>query len=265
MKLVDRNRFGPWAIVTGASSGIGKEFARQLAASRINLVLIARRESLLVELGRTLADQYDIAFRALGQDLSDEKSIETIQQATQDLDIGLLISNAGDGRPAEFLSLAKSELLQSVRLNALSHLHLVHHFGSRLTRRGRGGVLLVSAMGAAEGIPYMAVDAASKALVLSLGRALHHEFKKFAVNVTVLLPTAVETPVLAKLGFDAVKLPAKPFSVERCVDEGLAALAANRPSRLVGRLFRIVDAVVPTSTKTAMNGLLLAKVLATRP
>lgn len=264
MKSVDKERFGPWAVVTGASSGIGKEFARQLAASGLNLVLVARRESLLTELGLSLARQYHIEFRTLGSDLSDEGSLESIEVATRDLDVGLLVSNAGAGRPGDFLSLAKKELLHSVQLNALSHLHLAHHFGGRLTQRGYGGVLLVSAMGAADGIPYMAVDAASKALALSLGRAIHHEFKKFGVNVTVLLPTAVETPVLDKLGFDGIKLPAKPFSVERCVDEGLASLVANRPSRLVGRRFRIIDALVPTSMKTAINGTMLAKVLAAR-
>lgn len=264
MTPVSKDRFGPWAVVTGASSGIGEEFARQLAASGLNVVLVARRGSALEELGLALAQRYSIEYKTLAVDLSDEGSFERIETSTRDLDVGLLVSNAGAGRPAEFLSLGEDELLQSVRLNALSHLRLAHHFGHRLARRGRGGILLVSAMGAGDGIPYMAADGAGKAFVLSLGRALHREFKKRGLNVTVLLPTVVETPVLAKLGFDAIKLPVKPFSVERCVDDGLSALVANRSSRLVGRLFRIIDAMVPASIKTAMNGALLAKVLAAR-
>lgn len=264
MTRVDKNRYGPWALVTGASSGIGKEFARQLAASGVNLVLIARRLPALAELGSELARRYGIEYRTVGVDLSDERSFASLKDATRDLDVGLLVSNAGGGSPGEFLSLSEEEVLRSVRLNVVSHLRLAHHVGQGLTKRGRGGLLLVSAMGASDGIPFMAADAAGKAFVLSLGRALHHEFRKFGVNVTVLLPSFVETPVLAKLGFDAIRLPLRPYSVDRCVDEGLSALRRNRSSRLVGRMFRVIDTMVPTSVKTVLNVTLLAQVLLAR-
>ena len=95
MPHIDKNKFGPWAIVTGASSGIGKEFARQLAASGLNLVLVARRLPVLEEVGRGLAKEFGVAYRAVGVDLSDEGFLETLAEATRDLDVGLVISNAG--------------------------------------------------------------------------------------------------------------------------------------------------------------------------
>ena len=264
MTHVDKHKFGPWAIVTGASSGIGKEFARQLAASGLNLVLVARRLPLLEELGRQLEKEFRVHYRAVGVDLTKDDILEKIEAATRDLDVGLLISNAGAGIPGEFLTLERSVLLGIVRLNIIAHLDLAHHFGQRLATRRRGGVLLVSAMGAAQGIPYMANDSGTKAFVLSLGEALHVEFQKLGLNVTVLLPSPTDTPVLAEFGFDADTMPVKPMSVEQCVDEGLAALNANRATHITGRMFRIMAALTPRSVMTRMNGKMLAKALAGR-
>jgi short-subunit dehydrogenase len=262
MTHIDKHKFGPWAIVTGASSGIGKEFARQLAASGLNLILAARRLPLLEELGRQLEKEFGTQYRAVGVDLSEDDFLETLAEATRDLDVGLLISNAGAGIPGEFLTLERSALLRIVRLNVIAHLDLAQHFGQRLATRGRCGVLLVSAMGAAQGIPYMANDSGTKAYVLSLGEALHVEFQKLGLNVTVLLPSPTDTPVLAEFGFDADTMPMKPMSVEQCVAEGLAALNANRATHITGRMFRIMAALTPRSVMTRMNGKMLAKAVA---
>jgi uncharacterized protein len=92
---IDKNRFGPWAIVTGASSGIGKEFARQVAANGINVVLLARRGNLLEELGQQLTNRFGVEYRAVTADLAKEDSLGPIRMVTDDLDVGLVISNAG--------------------------------------------------------------------------------------------------------------------------------------------------------------------------
>ena len=93
--IIDRSKFGPWAIITGASSGIGKEFARQLAGAGFNLVLVARRVLLLNQLGAELSNEFKILYRAIEADLSKEISIKKIADVTEDLEVGLLISNAG--------------------------------------------------------------------------------------------------------------------------------------------------------------------------
>ena len=92
---LDKKRFGPWALVTGASSGIGKEFARQIAASGINVVLVARRESLLDEVGQGLAKDFNVRYRAVVADLSQEGFLDKLAEATNDLDIGLVVSKIG--------------------------------------------------------------------------------------------------------------------------------------------------------------------------
>src|SRR5947207_638725 len=128
MKHIDKNRFGPWAIVTGASSGIGEEFARQLAASGIHLVLVARRLSTLEKIGSELAKTYGIQFRAVGVDLSDEGFLEKIEEATQNLDVGLVISNAGAIAYGNFLTVDHTSLQRSLHLNVTAHLNLIHHY-----------------------------------------------------------------------------------------------------------------------------------------
>lgn len=107
------------SLVTGASSGIGKEFARQIAALGINVVLVARRDALLTELGRAISQEFDVQYLALAMDLSHEGFIAGLAEATHDIDIGLVVSNAGTGNPGEFLKLDRQRLLATLRLNTM--------------------------------------------------------------------------------------------------------------------------------------------------
>src|ERR1700746_2687200 len=117
--FVDKEKFGPWAVVTGASSGIGREFARQLAASGINVVLVARRDALLAELGCAISQEFDVQYRALAMDLSQEGFIAGLAEATHDIDIGLVVSTAGTGNPGEFLKLDQQLLQEPLRLGRM--------------------------------------------------------------------------------------------------------------------------------------------------
>src|SRR5262249_15769659 len=149
-----------------------------------------------------LAKEFGIEYRVVEADLAEESSIGKIAVATDDLDIGLLISNAGTGKPGKFLSFEEDEQKWFIQLNAISHLSLTHYFGRRLSKRGKGGVLLTGAMGAADGVPYMASMAGSKALLLSLGKSLHTEFKESGLHITVLITPPTDTPIIPKLGFN---------------------------------------------------------------
>jgi short-subunit dehydrogenase len=255
---LNKEQFGPWALVTGASSGLGLEFARQLARSGFKLVLAARRIDLLENLGKHLQREYGIDYRTLGIDLSEPDFIKTIEAATHDLDIGLVISNAGTGKPGAFLNHSHDHLRRIMRLNAASHLDLTYHFGQRLAKRGKGGVLLISAMGATHGLPYMASDAASKSFVASLGAGLHLEFKKLGLNITSVLIGPTDTPIIDTFGLDIAKMPVKPMTVERTVAEALAAFKANRPTWLTGRMNRLMDKLVPDSLKRRILGNMLS-------
>ena len=260
---IDPRTFGPWAIVTGASSGIGKEFARQLATSGFHVVLVARRLSALEELGGRLATEFGVQYRAVGVDLTEEHFLGKLEEATHDLDIGLVVSNAGRWMLGEFVTTDSRTLQRSLRLNVEAHLDVAHHFGQYLARRRRGGLLLTASTAGLQGIPFSAEYAAAKAYVLALGEGLHGELQKVGVHVTVLLPGATDTPLLAASGFD---LPAilKPMSPEQCVAEGLAALNANRATHIAGRMNRLLAALMPRRLATRMYGSLSAQVLAKR-
>jgi uncharacterized protein len=261
---LDKTRFGPWALVTGASSGIGKEFARHIAASGINIVLVARREDLLKEVGVEFSERYGVEHRVVVLDLSREGFIEQLASATNGLDIGLVVSNAGTGNPGVFLKHDRQLLLETVRLGAMAHLDIAHHFGSKLTERRRGGIVLAGAMGAESGVPLMANDGAAKAYVHSLGEALHFEFKPLGVCVTVLAAGFTDTAVIDKFGLDPKTMPMKPMSVEQCVSEALDGLRKNRSRVVPGRLNRIMNALVPASLARKLEADLLGKGLVSK-
>lgn len=256
------NRFGPWALVTGASSGIGAEFARQLAAAKLNVVLAARREDLLDQLGKELQHQFGVETRSVRVDLSEMDAVARLYAAVADLDIGLVVSNAGTGNPGSFLREDRNELLQRFRLNALSHLDIAYHFSPRLVVRGCGGLLLGGAMGAAHGIPFMANDAGSKAFVQSLGESLHVELKPKGVHVTVLVVPPTDTAILTKFGLDPRTMPMKPMSPQQCVAEAIRAIEQNQSLCLPGTTNRLMSALIPAGVARTMMGRMIQQTLA---
>lgn len=247
MKKIDIKKFGPWAIVTGASSGIGKEFARQLASAGLNLVLVARRGALLEELSQNLSREFKIQCKIIALDLTKDGFISDIDTAVKGLDIGLLVSMQGEGKAGAFLKISHEELREVLSINLISHLELVHYFAPKLVNRGRGGIVMVGAMGASLGVPYIANIAATKAYVESLGEALHIELKEHNVNVFTLLPGPTNTDLIVKeFGMEIDSMPMKPMSVQQCVAEGLEGLQANQSSRIPGRLNRVLRKLMHT-------------------
>ena len=255
-------RYGPWALVTGASSGIGAEFARQLAAEGFHIVLVARREALLNELAAELSARCGIESRVVVVDLSEDAAVDHLGEAVRDLDIGLVISNAGTGNPGHFLNQDHPEQLRLFRLNALSHLNIAHLFGQRLAQRGGGGLLLGGAMGAAHGIPFSANDAGAKALVQSLGESLHVELRRQGVRVMTLVVPPTDTAIIRKFGLDPATMPLKPMSTTQCVSETLHAFRKGKSSFLPGRTNRILRAIVPSFVMRSMMGRMIEQTLA---
>lgn len=264
MAQLDKARFGPWALVTGASSGIGREFARQIAASGINVVLVARREALLSEAGAAFSKTYGVQHRVVVADLSEEGFMGRLASATEGLDIGLVVSNAGMPNPGEFLKLDRDELVRLLRLNTFTHMVIAHHFGQRLLQRRRGGILFSGAMGAVQGIPYVANECGGKSYVQSFGESLHAELAPLGIHVTVLVIGPTQTAIIEKFGFTPADMPMKPMPVEQCVYEGLEALKRNRATHLSGRMNRIMNALIPASLSRSMMGKMMAKALAGR-
>jgi uncharacterized protein len=254
--MIDKSRFGtkfgPWALVTGASSGIGRELAEQIAAFGIHLALVARRGSVLQEVGLACAKKFAVQYRVIAADLSANGFMADLARATDDLDIGLVISNAGTANPGRFLAKDSGELGETLRLSALAHAEIARHFGERLVARGRGGMMFVGAMGAPNGAPFMAHDAGAKAYVQSFALGLHEELKRSGVHVTALCPGPTDTPVLARFNLDPKTMPMKPLPARQAASEGLEGLVVNRAVVVPGRMNRIMSAIVPPSVTRAM-------------
>jgi uncharacterized protein len=257
--------YGPWTLVTGASSGIGAEFARQLASKGLNVVLAARRKALLDSLGEELRRRFKIETRTVVVDLSQESAVAALDRAVADLDIGLVISNAGTGSPGRFLDENHEEQLARFRLNALSHFNIAHLFGQRLARRaGGGGLVLGGAMGAIHGIPFMATDAAAKALVQSLGESLHVELARQHVRVMTLVVPPTDTAIIAKFGLDPSNMPMKPMSPRQCVTEALRSFSKGQSLSLPGALNRTMNGLIPATLKRTMMAQMIERALSRR-
>ena len=256
---LDKHRFGPWAVVTGSSSGIGRAIARHLASSGINVVLVARRQAQLESVGHELSREFSVEYRVVKADLTEPGFFQRVEQATSDLDVGLAVGNAGFASPGEFLTIEREELLRAVRIKVDANLVLAHHFGQRFAARGRGGILLVSSIGGLAGVPYVANTAGVEAYVLNLGEGLHVELKRHGVHLTVLMPGPTLTESMAKMGVDPSEMPMKPMSAERCAAEGLTALSLNRATHVAGRVNRIMARLMPRAVATSMMGAMIGK------
>jgi len=253
-------RYGPWALVTGASSGIGTEFARLLAKQGLNVVVAARRQALLDKLVAELRES-GVNARAVVIDLSKEGAALQLDKAVADLDVGLVVSNAGTGAPGRFLDEDHGEQLERFRLNALSHLDIAHVFGRRLAGRSGGGLIFGGAMGAAHGIPFMATDAGSKALVQSLGESLHLELKDRSIQVMTLIVPPTDTAIITKFGLDPAQMPMKPMSPRQCASEALNDFKKGRSTSLPGAVNRIMNALIPASVARTLMGAMIRKTL----
>jgi short-subunit dehydrogenase len=191
--MFSTERYGPWALVTGASSGIGAEFARQLARAGLNLVLVARRKARLDELAEQMEEQHRIQVRTVRADLSRPDFIADILSATQAIEIGLLVNNAGFGLAGSFLDHGMDDELALLDVNCRAPLILTHAFGRKMTRRKRGGIIFVSSVSGYIATPFEASYAASKVYELFLAHSLRYELKKHGVDVLALCPGVTNT------------------------------------------------------------------------
>lgn len=195
-----RTRYGPWAVVTGASSGIGREMAARLAEAGLHVVLVARSREVLEQLAGDLATRHGVEARAVAADLSQEAGTEKVEDATGDLDVGLLVAAAGFGTSGPFLDSVLERELEMLDVNCRALLRSTLHFGQRFARRGRGGVVLMSSIVGFQGTPKAAHYAATKAYVQTLAEALHEEMAPLGVDVLASAPGPTDSGFAARAG-----------------------------------------------------------------
>lgn len=192
-------RYGSWAIVAGASEGFGVAFAERLAARGMNLLLLARRGELLQKVADDLREESPVQVRCLVQDLADPDLGQILQEATADMDLGVLIYNAAYVPTGPFIDAKDEEVEQLMRVNALGMVAAVRALVPGMRERRRGGLILVSSLAGLQGFPSIAGYSATKAFIINLGEALWHELGPHGIDAMTCIAGAMPTPGYTKV------------------------------------------------------------------
>lgn len=222
---------GKWALVTGASAGIGKALAEELAAGGTNLVLTARRRDRLEMLAKTLSNERRIRAEVFVADLARPAAPAEILAFTRskDIHIDLLVNNAGFGAHGDFVTIDPSRQLEMVQVNCAAVLELTHLFLPAMIERHSGDVLIVASTAAFQAVPYISTYAATKAFDLSFAEGLAEEVKSHGIRVCALCPGSTESEfhqVANQANMPASKTRRE--SAAKVARTGLKALAAGK-------------------------------------
>jgi uncharacterized protein len=224
------------ALVTGASSGIGEQFARQLAQRGYDLILVARRTDRLEQLGGELAVNTQVVSCDLGSDAAQLPG----QVAALGTDVDVLVNNAGFGLRGRFAQLPAERQAEMVRVNCEAIVILTRAFVPGMIERGRGGVITVASTAGMQPLPYEATYGASKAFALNLTEALHMELRGTGVKAIAVSPGPVPTEWQQVAGYEEAGGEMMPGAIEaeQVVEESLRAYEADKRSIVPGRFFR---------------------------
>lgn len=230
---------GKTALVTGASSGLGVDFATILAEHGCNLVLVARREDRLRTLATDLTKRHGVQAQVIAMDLSPLGAAEALYDrlAAQNLAVDVLINNAGFGIHGPFLDTPWEREEEMLRLDIVSLVHLTKLFVRDMVKRNDGYVLQIASIGAYQPTPTYATYSAAKAFVLSFGEALNYELRHTGVKMAVLSPGVTATEFLAVAGNRHSLFQRLTMMQSRPVAEiGIAAMLRGRPSKVAGAM-----------------------------
>jgi short-subunit dehydrogenase len=235
-----QQKYGPWALVAGASAGLGAEFARQLAERGLHLVLLARRGDALKTLGDSLTQEFGVKVRSLAVDLGDPALWEKSEPLIADIDVGLLVYNAAYSTIGAFLEQPIDDQLRILDVNCRGPLVLSHALGGKMAARGRGGIVLMTSMAASQGGPFISAYSASKAFNLVFAEGLWAELGGHGVDVVACRAGATRTP-----GYDAAKPVGKvPLMDPPPVVRAALAQLGRGPSVVPGLLNRFASLVL---------------------
>ncbi len=250
--------YGSWALVAGASEGMGEQFARQLATRGLNLFLVARRREVLEALATDIAGKSGVEVRVLPSDLSKPESLHEIERATADCEIGLLVYNAAVSVIGSFLDHSIEEYRAELEVNCRRPLELAHLFARPMAQRRRGAILLMSSLAGTQGSPYIAHYGATKAWNTVMAEGLWGELSEYGVDVLTCRAGATRTPkYLRGSGGDSRSGFVPEMEPADVVAEALAALGRT-PSMVPGRVNRVaatlMQRLLPRRTAVTVMG-----------
>ena len=241
---------GKTALITGASSGIGRAMATQLADKGSHLILVARSTDALEALKTDIAGKHpEIQVTVISTDLAQPGSARALFEQTQTagLVVEILINNAGYGMQNNFLDVPLEEHTNMLQLNMITLTELTHLYATEMKQRRSGAIMVIASIGGYTPCADFATYAASKAYVLSLGEALHHDLKPFGITVSAVSPGPVRTGFSDRAGQNLNKVgEAALMSADKCAQIALKTLQQHKQSQITG-----------VSNKMAMAGLAL--------
>lgn len=230
-----RERYGEWALVTGASSGMGAEFARQLAARGMNVILVARRKKLLQEVAEEVEKNYGVKTLVIQQDLAQRDFLRPLVKKVGKREVGVLVNNAGYGFVGKFEEQPAERDAGMVRLNCVAPTMLTHQFLPQMLGRKKGAVIFLASTAAYQPLPFIATYSATKAFNLFLGEALWYELKERGVDALALSPGGTRTEFHRNAGAKEYFGREEPEKVVRAALEALG----KEPSVVRGFLHKM--------------------------
>ena len=255
MDKIWKEKYGEWALVTGASSGLGADFARQLAEKGMNIILVARRVHNMEEIAREIEENHAIKTLVIGQDLTEPDAVEIIKEKVGGREVGVLVNNAGYGTLGRFHENDSDYQVNMVTLNCYVPVALTGLFIDQMVERRKGAVIFLASTAAYQGVPYFSVYSATKSFNLYLAEGLWGEYKKLGIDVMALSPgyTATEFQSHAQIkrlrgpkpakSPDVVKLTLRKLGKRASVIHG----AGNQIGAFMSRIF-------PRKTMISVSG-----------
>ncbi|WP_052889196.1 SDR family NAD(P)-dependent oxidoreductase [Thermogemmatispora carboxidivorans] len=233
---------GKTALITGASSGIGRAFAQALAARGMHLILVARSEERLRQLASELQERHRIQAEVIASDLSREGAAIQLASVVRErgLTVDLLINNAGFGTYGPFTEQSAEREHEEIMLNVAALVDLTHALLPSMLARGGGAIINLASLAAFLPIPHMAVYAATKAFVLSFSQALWVEYRRRGLRVLAVCPGPVATNFFAVIGTSQEDMPGGILSPEQVVTASLRALERGRSQVVPGLLNKLM-------------------------
>ena len=231
-----------YALITGASSGIGYEMAKILAAKNINLLLVSRNENKLKDLQKNLSSQYKIEVEYLPLDLSEINSALQLYEYTQgkNLEIDILINNAGVGLYGEHSEIDINDISKMLQLNIISLSELSHYYSAEMKKRKSGRILNIASTAAYQPTPYFAAYGASKSYVLNFSEAMAKELEEYNITVSCLSPGATDTNFFSAFDNSVANNTHlnqnSRVSVEAVAQIGIDIMFAGKLSKITGKM-----------------------------
>ncbi len=247
-----KEKYGDWALITGASSGIGKCFAETLAPMGFNLILVARSEKKLNHISIELSSSHSIKCRVIVADLTKEKSVNHIIEQTQDINIGLLINNAGYSLTGDFIADTQNSQTDLMKINSLIPMQLCHWFGQKMQVKGKGGIINVSSVSGIMPLPNWTTYSASKSFLKSFSESLWYELKPKGIDIIALCPGATKTNF-----HKTAKVNSNGLLPKKIVEAGIKKLGKT-PSVIVGtsnKFLVFIMSILPLKMKIRLGAI----------